>query len=227
MNLLGEKVTDLLSIEYCLTKDRVLDRYTVLLGEFRMSILNLFRKDKDEVHGAKVLVCDLGNRLDDLLNDDSEIYGRYYRATTSAVLPGIQELLRHLEQKYDIVHLLCDVTPNGTIVDANGEEITGTELIQRCCDHNVKLLWSGSDNPPERYLKGFGARGKRLNLVMTLKRKGPNFPSFLQKLLSRMAYGDTMPVAWNDLCPQISGSNHPDAPESIFFAGRGGVKLLA
>src|ERR1017187_399944 len=192
-----------------------------------MGILDLFRKDKDEVHGAKVLVCALDNRFDDLLKGDSEVYGRYYRATTAAVLPSIQALLGRLEEKYDIVHLLCDVTPNGTITDANGEEITGTELIQRCCDQNVKLLWSGSDNPPERYIKGFGARGKRLNLVMTLKRTGPNFPSFLQKLLSQMAYGDTMPVAWNDLCPQIPGSDHPDAPESIFFAGRGGVRLLA
>jgi hypothetical protein len=192
-----------------------------------MGILDLFRKDKDEVHGAKVLVCALDNRFDDLLKGDSEIYGRYYRATTVAVLPSIEALIGRMEQKYDIVHLLCDVTPHGTITDADGEEITGTELIQRCCDQNVKLLWSGSDNPPERYINGFGARGKRLNLVMTLKRKGPNFHGFLRKLLSQMADGDTMPVAWNDLCPQIPGSDHPDAPESIFFAGRGGVRLLA
>ena len=194
-----------------------------------MGILDLFRKDKDkdEVHGTKVLVCALDNRFEDLLKGDSEIYGRYYRATTAAVLPSIQALLGRLEQKYDIVHLLCDVTANGTIADPNGEEITGTELIQRCCDQNVKLLWSGSDNQPERYIKGFGARGKRLNLVMTLKRKGLNFPGFLQKLVSQMANGETMPVAWNELCPQIPSSNHPDAPESIFFAGRGGVRLLA
>jgi hypothetical protein len=117
------------------------------------------------------------------------------------------------------------VTDRGTIVDSNGKEITGTELIQTCCDQNVKLLWIASDNPSERYIKGFGARGKRLNLVMTLERKGPNFPEFLQKLLFRMFYGDTMPVAWNDLCPQIPGSDHPSMPESIFFAGRGGVRL--
>jgi hypothetical protein len=193
-----------------------------------MGILDLFRKDKDEVDGAKVLVCALDNRFDDLLKGDSEVYGRYYRATTTAMLPSIQALLGCLEQGYDIVHLLCDVTANGTITDANGEEVTGTELIQRCCDQNVKLLWSGTDNPPERYIKGFGARGKRLNLVMTLKRKGPNFPSFLKELLSRIAYsGDTMPVAWNAICPQIPRADHPNAPESIFFAGRGGVRLLA
>jgi hypothetical protein len=193
----------------------------------KMGILDLFRKDRDEVPGAKVLVCALDNRFDDLLKGDSEVYARYYRATTTAVFPSIQALLRHLEQKYDIVHLLCDVTANGTITDFNGEDITGTGLIQRCCDQNVKLLWSGSDNSADRYIKGFGARGKRLNLVMTLKRKGPNFPNFLQKLLSQMANGNTMPVAWNALCPQIPGSDHPDAPESIFLAGRGGVRLLA
>ena len=195
-----------------------------------MGILDLFRKNRDRdevVNGAKVLVCALDNRFDDLLKEDSEIYGQYYRATTTALLPSIQALLGRLEQRYDIVHLICDVSESGTIRDTNGHEVTGTELIQFCCDQNVKLLWSASDNPPERYIKGFGARGKRLNLVMTLKRKGPNFPSFLQKLLSQMAYGETMPVAWNDICPQIPRSDHPDAPESIFFAGRGGARLLA
>jgi hypothetical protein len=153
--------------------------------------------------------------------------GQYYRATTSAVLPNIQALLGRLEQKFDIVHLIADLTEAGTIQDASGQEIMGTELIQRCCDQNVKLLWIGSDNPSERYVKGFGARGKRLNVVMTLNRKGPDFADSLQKLLSQMAYGETMPAAWNDLWPQIPGSRHPDAPESIFFAGRGGARLLA
>jgi hypothetical protein len=190
-----------------------------------MGILDLFRKD--EIFGAKVLVCALDSRFDHLLKEDSQVYGQYYRSTTTAILPSVQVLLRSIEKKYDIVHLLCDVSEKGTITDANGGEIAGTELIQHCCDQDVKLLWNGSDNPPERYIKGFGARGKRLNLVMTLKRKGPNFPGFLQKLLSRMAYGDTMPIAWNALCPQIPGLDHPDVPESIFFAGRGTVKLLA
>lgn len=192
-----------------------------------MGILDLFQKNKEEVLGPRVLVCGLDSRFDDLLKEDSEIYGRYYRGTTTAVVASIQALLKRLEQKFDIVHLISEVTEAGTIRDPSGHEVTGPELIQRCCDQNVKILWIASDNPGERYIKGFGARGKRLNLVMTLKRKGPNFPSFLQKMLTRMATGATMPVAWNDICPQIPRSEHKDAPESIFFAGRGGVRLMA
>lgn len=59
--------------------------------------------------------------------------------------------------------------------------------------------------------------------MMTIKRKGANFPGFLQKLLSRVAYGETMPVAWSHFCPQIPGLGHAYATDSIFFAGRGGV----
>ena len=191
-----------------------------------MGILDLFRKNKDEVHGTKVLVCAIDNRFEDLLKTDSDVYRQYYRATTRAVLPSIQALLEHLGRNYDIVHLIADVTENGTIQDASGHEITGTELIQRCCDQDVKL-WSASDNPPEWYIKGFGARGKHLNRVMTLKRKGANFPNFLQKMLSQMAYGKTMPIAWNDICPRIPGLEHRDSPESIFVAGRGEAKLWA
>jgi len=116
------------------------------------------------------LVCTLDNRFDDLLKEDSEIYGQYYKATTTALLPSIQALPGRLDQRYDIVHLICDVTESGTIRDTNGHEVTGTELIQFCCDQNVKLLWSASDNPPERYIKGFGARGKRLNLAELRRR---------------------------------------------------------
>lgn len=193
----------------------------------KMGVLDFFRREKDEVNGAKVLVCALDSRFDELLKEDSAVYGEYYQATTVTTLPSIRALWGRLEQKYDIVHLLADVTESGTIRDNTGHEITGTDLIQQCCDQNVKLLWVASDNLPSGYVKGFGARGKPLNLVMTLKRSGSNFPNFLRKLLSQMVYGSTMPVAWNDICPQIPRSEHHDAPESIFSAGRGSVKLLA
>jgi hypothetical protein len=192
-----------------------------------VGILDRLRENKDEIHGTRVLVCAIDRRFDELLKQDSEIYERYYRATTADALPNIQALTGRLGQGFDIVHLVADVTDAGTIRDASGHEITGTEFIQCCCDHDVKLLWAAADNPPERYIKGFATRGNRLNLVMTLNRKGPNFASFLQNLLSRMACGDTMPIAWNGICPQIPHLNPKDVPESIFFAGRGDVKLLA
>src|ERR1700740_372531 len=109
-----------------------------------MVILDLFRKNRDEVNGAKVLVCALDSRFENLLKEDSEIYGQYYRATTTIVLPSIQALLGRIEQGYDILHLMCDVTLHGTIMDASGDEISGTELVRRCCDQNVKLLWVAS-----------------------------------------------------------------------------------
>jgi len=45
------------------------------------------------------------------------------------VLPSTQALLGLLEQKFEIVHLIAEVTEAGTIQDASGHEITGTELI--------------------------------------------------------------------------------------------------
>ena len=60
-----------------------------------MGILDFFRED--EVLGAKVLVCALDNRFDDLLKGDAEVYRRYYRATTTTVLPSIQALLGCLQ----------------------------------------------------------------------------------------------------------------------------------
>jgi hypothetical protein len=188
-----------------------------------MGILDLFRKD--EVIGAKVLVCSLDTRFDEFLNGDAGVYRHHYRATTTNVFATIQDLIKALGQKYDVVHLLCDVSSRGEITDGSGNNITGTQLIQRCCEENVKLLWIASDNQPQGYVTGFGARGKRLNLVMTIDRNGPNFSDFLQKLLFRMFCGDSMPVAWNDLASQIPGSPHPDAPGLIFFAGRGAVRL--
>jgi hypothetical protein len=48
-----------------------------------MSLLDLFRKD--EVIGAKVLVCALATGFDDLLDGDHEVYRQYYPATSKAI----------------------------------------------------------------------------------------------------------------------------------------------
>lgn len=184
-----------------------------------MGILDLFRKD--EVRGSKVLVCSIGPKFDDALRSDSQVYKRFYPATTSTTFTGIQQLIEALAQKYDIVHLLCDVSPEGAIAGVNG-----TELIKKCCESNIKLLWIASNNSSDAYTKGFNARGQKINLVMVIDRRGPFFSPFLTNLLVKVSSGEAMPAAWNQLCPQVPSSVHPDAPDAIFFAGRGGVRLL-
>lgn len=188
-----------------------------------MGILDLFRKD--EVTGSKVLVCSLDARFADSLKTDSQVYKRFYPATTSTAFSGIAQLTEALGQKYDIVHLLCEVTAEGAIADSGGKSITGTDLIRKCCEANVKLLWIANNNASDAYLKGFNTRGQKINVVMVTDRRGPFFSPFLTNLLAKMSGGEAMPVAWNQLNPQIPSSVHPDAPDAIFVAGRGGVRL--
>ena len=188
-----------------------------------MGLLDVFRKD--EVSGSRVLVCGLEPQTEDWLRSDTLVYKRYYPATTSTTYAGIAQLTAALEQKFDVVHLLCNVAPDGMIADKDGHRMMGTELAQRCCDADVKLLWIASNNASDAYIKGFNARGQKINLVMIIDRRGPFFSPFLTNLLSRMSSGEAMPKVWNELCPQVPSSVHPDAPDAIFVAGRGGVRL--
>jgi hypothetical protein len=188
-----------------------------------MGLRSLFAKD--EVVGSRVLVCALGNKFEGLVGNDGEIYKKFYQSTTKAQFLRLPDLIEAIERRYDIVHLFCDVPSSGVITDDDGNIMPGTELIQRCHDANVKLLWIASDNQPDGYIKNFGARGKRISLVMTIIRNDPKFSDFLEKLLHKIFQGETMPVAWESLAPQVPGSGSADSPACIFFAGRGAAKL--
>ena len=192
-----------------------------------MAIRNLFSKPgDDEVVGAKILVASLDPKFAELAKADSNCYSQFYHTPTVLVFESIQELLGTIDKGYDIVHLFCDVSLDGTISDGRGGKILGTAVMQSCCDSDVKLLWVASENKAEGYIKGFKAAGKRLNLVMTVSRNGSRFPPFLEKLLSRMSVGETMPVAWVSISPQSpKDPRQHDSPGCIFSAGRGGVKL--
>jgi hypothetical protein len=192
-----------------------------------LGIRELFRKPgHDEVVGSKVLVCSLDPKFAELLDADSRLYGRFYAALRKATFAGIQELSAALGEGYDIVHLFCDASAEGIITDSSGATISGTSLIQKCCDSGVKLLWIASENKPDAYIEGFKAGGKPLNLVMTIHRQGTKFSLFLEKLLSKMSRGETMPAAWVAISPQNpSDPRQKESPVCIFAAGRGGVKL--
>jgi hypothetical protein len=188
-----------------------------------MGFLDLFRKD--EVIGSRVLVCSLDAGFRDLMDADRHAYSQFYASTETAVFDASDGLIAALAKRYDIVHLFCDVLPDGKLADSSDSILTGTQLIQKCCESNVKLLWIASNNESDRYISGFNARAKRINLVMTLDRNGPKFSEFLEKLLFKIFYGDTLPVAWVALVPQRATAEHANLPSCIFYAGRGGAKL--
>jgi hypothetical protein len=183
-----------------------------------MGLFDSFRKE--EVVGTKVLVCALDARFSALMNSDNQQYRRLYPATTATTFAGMQQLTEAIAQPYDVVHLYVDVSPDGKISDSSGTSLTGTQLIDAGCAANVKLLWIASDNKAENYSRNFDARGKKINLVQTIRRLGPYFPLFLGNLLEKISAGESVPKAWEDLNPKGGDSVQPDTPECLFVSGR-------
>lgn len=188
-----------------------------------MGLFDSFRKE--EVAGTKVLVCSLDARFSPQINSDSQQYKRLYPATTAMVFAGVQQFTQAIAQGYDVVHFYGDVSAEGMVADNSGAQLSGAQLIDGCCHANVKLLWMASDNKAENYAKTFDARGKRINLVTTMRRLGPYFPLFLGNLLEKISAGDAIAKAWEELNPKGGDSVQPDTPECIFSGGRGKVVL--
>ena len=189
-----------------------------------MGFLDLFGK-KEEIRGTKVQVCGLSDRFDEFTKNDARVYRRFYIDTTVTRAKASTDLDSVLAKTPDILHLCCDVTPDGTLPFENGAALAGADLLSKCTAANVKVLWIANSNAADNYNKAFKPRGEKINLIMTLDRRGPGFTLFLDNLLTKVAGGESIPVSWNELCPQGTKGVHPDAPDTIFFAGRGGVRL--
>jgi hypothetical protein len=188
-----------------------------------MSFLDLFRRRTQDVHYTRVLVCSLGDASDCELDGDFNAYRKYLESVTLRRFHDEDELVGTLREGYDIVHVLTAVTPDGTIGEG---KMTGTDLIERVCQCGAKLLWIGSSNGAQGYIKGFKPNGSKLNVVMTIDRGEERHSQFLEKLLGEMQAGSSMPVAWNRIAPQIPGRLHPDAPNTIFYAGLGQIRFV-
>ena len=174
-----------------------------------------------------MLVCSLDPSLRESFEADSSVYLRYYRHVDSAFFLGIRDLLEAIENRYDIVHLFGRLSSGGLLSDTSDATLLGTELIGKCCERDIKLLWIANENKTDDYVRGFKMTGKSLNLIMTINRNGTKFAGFLEKLLSRISGGEMLPVAWTALVPQAEGPWQQDLPGCIFFAGRADVKLLS
>ena len=188
-----------------------------------MSLLDLFRKRMQDVHFTRVLVSSLGDASDDELDRDLNAYRKCLESVVLRHFDDAGELLNALRDGYDIVHVLTAVSPDGRI---GKSDITGTELIERATQCGTKLLWIGSSNDSQGYIKGFKPNGTRLNLVMTIDRRENRHSEFIERLFGEMQSGSSMPVAWNKIAPQIPGQQHPDAPTSIFYSGLGQIRFI-
>ena len=189
-----------------------------------MGFLDLFSK-KEEIRGTKVQVCGLSDRFDELTKNDARVYRRFYIDTTVTRAKAATDLDAVLAKTPDVLHLACDVTADGMLPLENGAALSGADLLSKCTAANVKLLWIASSNAADNYNKGFKPRGEKINLIMTLDRRGPGFTLFLDNLLTKVAAGESISVAWNELCPEGTKGVHPDAPDCIIFSGRSGVRL--
>ncbi len=189
-----------------------------------MGIFDAFRKE--EIAGSKVLVCQLGTAFDDEIRSDLRVYKRFFSTAASAVFSSVADLRAALGEKYDILHLCCNVDQTGVIADGAGGRITGSDLLQAAMDSGVKLLWIANDNSTEAYDAGFKTKGLKINVVLTLRRLGSNTSLFLDNVLSRMAAGESLSKAWNVASNPEGKSVQPDVPHTISSLGRGGVILL-
>lgn len=170
---------------------------------------------------VKVLVCSLDAKFAELLAGDAGIFEQFYPFTTIEAARSIPELLAMIQSGYDIVHLFAEVSAVGMVHDTAGNLISGTSLIGRCCDGNVRLLWIANNNAAQAYIEGFKSAGKPINLIMTLKRNGSYFQLFLRELLQRTSRGEALTAAWQALSPKDPHApQHRELPSTIFAAGR-------
>jgi len=192
-----------------------------------MGIFDSFRKE--EVTNTRVLVGQLGSgkgaKFDEELKSDLRVYKRFYPAASSATFTTLAELRGAAEQKYDVLHLYCEVGPDGTIRDDSGDHMRGTELLKASADAGVKLLWIGNDNSQEAYDAGFKTKGLKINSVLTLRRLGSNTSLFLDSVLARMQAGETFAKAWDTASHPEGKSVQPDIPHVVVALGRGSVIL--
>ena len=181
------------------------------------------RGAKRQTWTAKVLVCALDPKFREEAAADAKIYSSRYRDVLCKIISSLDDFNNELEKSFNVVHMFSDIDKAGIVA---GLEISGTALIGRCCDAGVMLLWMASDNNPDGYIAGFNPKGRRISLVMTIKRHGNKFDAFLSRLLEKMSSGKSLPVAWVELAPQSDHApEQAELPESIYSAGGGQLRL--
>src|SRR6267154_3024007 len=95
------------------------------------------------------------------------------------------------------------------------------ELVKSAGAHVAVIA---SENSADAYIKNVGHRTDWFaNIAMIVDRKDDRFALFFYRLFEEMFKGRSMLMAWAELAPQIPGTTHADAPDSIMAAEAGHI----
>jgi hypothetical protein len=101
----------------------------------------------------------------------------------------------------------CDVLMIYATIKADGVmQNTAHSLREIIAKSRAPIVVVATENSVESYIAASKRPGAgKANLVMALTRNGQIFPDFFKELFGMMHHGDTMPMAWVKLAPQIPG----------------------
>ncbi|HKC66517.1 MAG TPA: hypothetical protein VKB86_22930 [Pyrinomonadaceae bacterium] len=145
-----------------------------------------------------------GSVAESLLNEDKDAFAPLFTAieTSDSDIPNC-----------DVLIIYCDLNNNGVVA---GQSKSLRDIID---DAGAPIVIVASENSADSYRMAGKRNGHATsNLVMTLNRKGTAFTTFFADLFRRMFAGQSMPLAWVELAPQIPGAVHNNCPDTIFAA---------
>jgi hypothetical protein len=181
-------------------------------------------RQSETVRGTRVLISASDESFAPDLKADSICYKNHYRDVRTQRFESFSGMCDSLRD-VDVVHFFSNVKSNGDMLFER-DRCSAMRLLDACVLADVKLLIVANANAPEAYVNNFNARGKRLNLIMTLDRKNAIFADWLNGLLAGLAGGVDLPTVWVKIAPQTAGPWHDTIPSCIFYAGRPKTLLL-
>ncbi len=168
----------------------------------------LFGPKKIVIADPTLGIFDLGNgEFSGYIDADQQAFGSHFFSTEAS----------------DATPPTCDVLLiYARLLDSGQIEGHGASLRKIIRDSQAAIAIVAVGNSGGAYIAGALNPGYgHANLVMILERKGSRFGVFFDKLFAAMKRGQTMPVAWEKLVPQVPGLEHEGGPEAIFVCERG------
>jgi len=134
---------------------------------------------------------------------------------------GVAERSTSVAPKCDVLFLYSDLSADGRVAS------TGMWLGELVHASGATILVVATENPGPSYNASKGLGYGRVNLVMTLDRRGELFARFFVRLFEDMKRGTSMPMAWVKLAPQGPVPAHDELPGTIFACMAGQVVFRA